>query len=59
MNFKTSTLILILVAFVIALALAYYLGKRNNSKRETFDSSKIKDPKVRSEMEYLKKMYFS
>lgn len=46
----------LLVAFVIALILAYYLGTR---RRETFDASKIKDPKVRSEMEYLKKMYFS
>ena len=51
-------MIMILVAFVLALVLAYYLGTRS-AKRETFDASKIKDPKVRSEMEYLKKMYFS
>jgi hypothetical protein len=49
-------MIMFVVAFILALVLAYYIGTR---RRETFDASKIKDPKVRSEMEYIKKMYFS
>jgi hypothetical protein len=52
-----AAVIIFAAAVMFTAIVAYRLG--SNVRRETFDASKVRDPKVREEMEYLKKMYFS
>jgi hypothetical protein len=49
----------IFAAAVVFTAIVSYRLGANVRRKETFDASKVRDPKVREEMEYLKKMYFS
>ena len=55
---KSSLAAIIIAAAVIGIGAGYAIGRRSSSV-EKFDASKVRDPKVRAEMEYLKKMYFS
>ena len=55
-NMKIAAIII--AAVIIGIAAGYAIGRRSPSV-EKFDASKVRDPKVRAEMEYLKKMYFS
>lgn len=55
---KSSNIIIIFVVALVAAGVGFGAGFLVR-RREKFDASKVRDPKVRAEMEYLKKMYFS
>lgn len=55
---KSSNIIIIFVVALVAAGAGFGAGFLVR-RREKFDASKVRDPKVRAEMEYIKKMYFS
>jgi len=55
---KSSNIIIIFVVALVAAGVGFGAGFLVR-RRENFDASKVRDPKVRAEMEYIKKMYFS
>lgn len=53
---QKSSLLIVVAALAAGFAAGFFISRL---RRETFDASKVRDPKVRAEMEYIKKMYFS
>jgi len=58
MKKSSSNIIIIVVVALVAAGIGFGAGFLVR-RREKFDASKVSDPKVRAEMEYIKKMYFS